>query len=464
MSETKTKKKSLLFFWAVTAGEMGFVLMYKFGMDFQNYILTEIAGFSTKMAANIVMILGILSMIVAPTFGAIMDKTEWKKGHKYSTWMFILPPIVACLYMAMAYSLKVGAPSILIVILILMANVSADSLLFDLNKCTFASIADTPEERTLATTVSNWNKSIGQLIALVLGSSVILHFSVSGSKWDGTGLFYGITIYGWIGVILFYTAAFTFRKYIEDAGKLKVKAHEKTPLLEVLKLALSNKVLLVVLVTIIFTNCRGNLANQIQSYYFLYVIGDASKYSTYALYVQIATIVGVMLIPAIKRWLIKESKWIFVAAVALNAFSHFAVLFLPRTYTMFVLTNIIGNATYAIKGAFELLLLANAVDVVRYKMFKNNINSVVPQGVTMAMFSMGLGICKIICGYIRNGCLSAIGYHSGVEASPALADGFVKLYALMPGIGMLAGAIIFAIFYHTTDQQLREMKAEIEAA
>lgn len=461
---TERRKHNVIYFAAITAGEMGFVLMYKFGMDFQNYILTEIAGFSTSFAANIVMVLGVLSMIVAPAFGAVMDKTEWKNGHKYSTWMFILPPVVAGLYILMALSLKLGASPILVVVLILLANVSADSLLFDLNKCTFASVAADPAERTLATTVSNWNKSIGQLIALVLGSSVILYFSSSGSQWDATGLLYGVTIYGIAGVILFYIAALTFRHNIEDTGKLKVKAQEKTPFFRVIKLALSNKLLLVVLVTIIFTNCRGNLANQIQSYYFIYVIGDASKYSTYALYVQIASIIGVMLIPAIKRWLIKETKWIFVITVALNAFSHFAVLLLPRTYSMFVLTNIIGNATYAIKGAFELLLLANAVDAVRYKMFKGNIHSVVPQGVTMAMFSMGLGICKIICGYVRNACLAGIGYSSGIESSPALADGFVTLYALMPGIGMLAGALFFMFFYKLPDKKLNDMKAEMDVA
>ena len=296
MKETtqKTEKpkglsNTLKYFFGV--GDAGFSLMSNIETFYFMTFLTDLAGFSTAIAALINSIFSIVDACLSWIYGGILNGTKAKKWGRYRSWLILVPWIVPFLY-AFQF-VRVSDNEILSAVLIIAASIASHvvwNIAYVANATLVSVVGKTPEDRaTLASSRGTWN-NIGSLLFTYLGlpfATLLANFVGEKNKFAAAAFCLGVLM------VVGYYAHFKMTEGYEEieTGENKGKA-SKVSIPDMFKSLFQNPPLMILMAADLAKWCVKFVTAAAAIYYFRDAMGNPGLMVPYALAIALGAIVG----------------------------------------------------------------------------------------------------------------------------------------------------------------------------
>ena len=296
MKETtpKTEKpkglsNTLKYFFGV--GDAGFSLMSNIETFYFMTFLTDLAGFSTAIAALINSVFSVVDACLSWIYGGILNGTKAKKWGRYRSWLILVPWIVPFLY-AFQF-VRVSDNEILSAVLIIAASITSHvvwNIAYVANATLVSVVGKTPEDRaTLASSRGTWN-NIGSLLFTYLGlpfATLLANFVGEKNKFAAAAFCLGVLM------VVGYYAHFKMTEGYEEieTGENKGKA-SKVSIPDMFKSLFQNPPLMILMAADLAKWCVKFVTAAAAIYYFRDAMGNPGLMVPYALAIALGAIVG----------------------------------------------------------------------------------------------------------------------------------------------------------------------------
>ncbi|KYH13444.1 MFS transporter [Staphylococcus kloosii] len=196
------------------------------------------------------------------------------------------------------------------------------------------------------------------------------------------------------------------------------------------------------------------LKQQVQLYYFQYVLDSPNLVSIVSTLNFIVLIPGLILTTFLsKKFGKKMTAIIGVTAFFVFEFLNFVVF--GGDLKSFLVVNTLSNMSLVIPTTVCWAFIA---DVVEYQQWKTGIRS---EGIIYSSYSFTRKITQALAGLISGSALTLVGYQPNVQQTASTIFGMKFIFFAVPGIATLIGMVIFLIFYPLTDKRHNQIVKEL---
>ena len=280
------------------------------------------------IVTTIILILRICELFVDPFIGNIIDKTKTRWG-RFKPWVLV-GAFVAAISLAALFTdfggLAASSPTtylILFAIVYFIMDIfysAKDVAIWSM----IPALSFDSHEREITATVARIGSVFGAQLVTVIVMPVVLYFSVNqnGGAGDPTGWFAFACIGGGIATI----GAIILGLGTKEQDSALRENKTDTSAKDVFKVLTKNDQLLWMAITYLVFGLGQNVVNNFNLYYFIYVIGDATKFSILGIINTIIGLIAVALFPALttkfsRRKLFFASVTIMIVALIIYAMS-----------------------------------------------------------------------------------------------------------------------------------------------
>ncbi|WP_416196296.1 glycoside-pentoside-hexuronide (GPH):cation symporter [Selenomonas sp.] len=280
------------------------------------------------IVTTIILVLRIAELFVDPFIGNIIDKTKTRWG-RFKPWVLV-GAFVAAITLALLFTdfggLTVSNPTLYLILFAIVYFVmdifysAKDVAIWSM----IPALSFDSHEREITATVARIGSVFGANLVTVIVMPVVLYFSVNqnGGAGDPTGWFAFACIGGGIATLGAIILGIGTKEQDSALRENKTDTSAK----DVFKVLTQNDQLLWTAIAYLVYGIGINIVNNFNLYYFIYVIGDATKFSGLGV---INTIIGLLAVAAFpvlttkfsRRKLFFASIAIMVAALVIYALS-----------------------------------------------------------------------------------------------------------------------------------------------
>ena len=278
------------------------------------------------IVTTIILVLRVGELFIDPFIGNTIDKTKTRWG-KFKPWVlsgaFIAAITLTILFTDMG-GLTVSNPMVYLIafaILYLIMDIfysAKDVAIWSM----IPALSFDSHEREITATFARIGSVFGGQLVTVLVMPIVLYFSVNqnGGAGDPTGWFAFAAIGGGIATL----GAIILGLGTKEQESALRENKSETTFKEVFSILIKNDQLLWVACAYFVFGLGQNIINNLNLYYFIYVLGDASKFSFLGVINVVIGLIAVALFPALtakfsRRKLFFASVSIMLAAVILYA-------------------------------------------------------------------------------------------------------------------------------------------------
>ena len=305
-------------------GAIGLDLSYGMFYSFLAKYLTDVLGLSSSFLLILTPIARIWDGINDPMMGTIVDNTHTKMG-KYRPWILrgsICNAIVLvflfsnplkltgaalCAYVAAAY------------VLWGMTNTMADIPYWSM----VPSFTSDPKERSLISTLARTFSGLGQGAVSILAPVIMTAVSVT-EKPDVNGVMGKVhdarSYVICAAVCAICLVFFSGLSVATTKETVSTKPAEKFSFKSAFNVIKSNDQLIVFMLFAMISNAGWYLTSGVATYYFDVVVGDPNKQSTFSLFQAVGSVVGLLLLPMLQKYMSKRRA--YQASLAITAFGY----------------------------------------------------------------------------------------------------------------------------------------------
>ena len=445
------------------AGDVGGNVVYAFIAFFVMIYLTDTMGMNPGIIGTLIMVARIFDGISDIFFGALIDKTNTKMG-KARPWMFWA--YFGCAAMIVAiFAIPPSLGDFAMYAWFFIAYVLLNAVFFTANNIAFSTLT------ALITKNSEERVQMGSIrFVFAFGTSLLIQVSTVGLV-D----FFGGGAEGWRSVAIIYAlvglavntisvfsvrelpAEVLYERPDEDSEAERLAlAEDKPTLLTSLKLLISNKYyLMIVLVFILGQVATAMLGMGI--YFMTYILGDKGYFGIFAWAINIPMILALMVTPFVVKWAGKI-YWVnlsgYIIAFAGRALVILAA-FMGNIPLMLIFTGLASIGMAPLQGTLN-ALIAEASE--HTFMTKNKRIDAMMFSATSLGVKIGGGIGVAVTGWL----LAASGYIGGADIQPESALGMLKfMYLWMPTIILAIVALVLSrLKVEDVNAKLRQELAE----
>ncbi len=419
------------------------------GMSAGSLLIGSVYGL-TPSHMQIIAVVGVLiSLLIVPFRGMMMDNTKSKKG-KYRPIILWSSIPAAAIAIAMAYiplTADYNTKFALIMVGFTLVNIFYNQLLYLAYMNLVQVISPNSEERTTIVSVSS-------IIYSMAPTLTGLFFPVIAELAGGTMIDIKIyrllfPVFGILGILLTFFAYFGTKERV-----VQVKTNtEKIPFMEGIKSAFSNKYLWLYNIQQMMLFAR-NASSLILNWVFIYQLQNGVIMGLLTTLMGTASLIGMVGAPIIVRFIGKRnlnigSNILFAIAYGLTFFST------GSFYVTFVLIYIANaaNSTSIITGP------AINADILDYHQWKT--------GKRMDGFFCNIGIITSVVGMATGFVIPAVTESYGLLTNydvlyeAGFRGNLVRILAVISFIGGLACCVPM-IFYNLSEKKLRVMMRELK--
>ena len=280
------------------------------------------------IVTTIILVLRIAELFVDPFIGNIIDKTKTRWG-RFKPWV-IVGAFVAAITLALLFTdfggLTVSNPTLYLILFAIVYFImdifysAKDVAIWSM----IPALSFDSHEREITATVARIGSVFGANLVTVIVMPVVLYFSVNqnGGAGDPTGWFAFACIGGGIATLGAIILGIGTKEQASALRENKTDTSAK----DVFKVLTQNDQLLWTAIAYLVYGIGINIVNNFNLYYFIYVIGDATKFSGLGV---INTIIGLLAVAAFpvlttkfsRRKLFFVSIAIMVVALVIYALS-----------------------------------------------------------------------------------------------------------------------------------------------
>ncbi len=314
-------------------GAVGLDLSYGMFYSFLAKYLTDVLGLGAGFLLVLTPIARLWDGINDPMMGTIVDNTHTKMG-KYRPWILrgsILNSIVLVLLFTNPFRLSGVALCIYIAIMYIgwgMTNTLADIPYWSM----VPSFTSDPKERNLISTIARAFSGIGQGAVSILAPVIMTAVSVTtavDSNGETVKVHDARSYFICALVCAIMLVAFAGISVATTKETITTKSEEKFSFKRALEIIKSNDQLLVFMLFAMISNAGWYLTSGVATYFFDVVIGDPNKQSLFSTFQAVGSIVGMLALPLLTKYMSKRKAYQFslifaglgYAGIAVGAFS-----------------------------------------------------------------------------------------------------------------------------------------------
>ena len=411
------------------------------------------------IVTTIILVLRIAELFVDPFIGNIIDKTKTRWG-RFKPWV-LGGAVVAAVTLAMLFTdfggLTVSNPTLYLVIFAIVYFImdifysAKDVAIWSM----IPALSFDSHEREVTATIARIGSVFGAQMVTVIVMPVVLYFSVNqnGGAGDPTGWFAFACIGGGIATL----GAIILGLGTHEQENALRENKEETSAKDVMKVLTRNDQLLWMAIAYLVYGIGINIVNNFNLYYFIYVIGDATKFSILGV---INTVIGLLAVAAFpilttkfsRRKLFFSSIAVMTAALVLYAMSGTNVTLALVAAGLFTLPQ----------ALIFLVVLMTITDSVEYGQLKLGHRD---EAVCLCVRPL----VDKFAGAVSSGIIGLaaiwVGMTGGASASGLTADNMMRLQIVMfaaPIILMIVGALIYRAKVTLTEQEHARIVEELE--
>ena len=411
------------------------------------------------IVTTIILVLRIAELFVDPFIGNIIDKTKTRWG-RFKPWV-LGGAVVAAVTLAMLFTdfggLTVSNPTLYLVIFAVVYFImdifysAKDVAIWSM----IPALSFDSHEREVTATIARIGSVFGAQMVTVIVMPVVLYFSVNqnGGAGDPTGWFAFACIGGGIATL----GAIILGLGTHEQENALRENKEETSAKDVMKVLTRNDQLLWMAIAYLVYGIGINIVNNFNLYYFIYVIGDATKFSILGV---INTVIGLLAVAAFpilttkfsRRKLFFSSIAVMTAALVLYAMSGTNVTLALVAAGIFTLPQ----------ALIFLVVLMTITDSVEYGQLKLGHRD---EAVCLCVRPL----VDKFAGAVSSGIIGLaaiwIGMTGGASATGLTADNMMRLQIIMfaaPIVLMVVGALIYRAKVTLTEQEHARIVEELE--
>lgn len=411
------------------------------------------------IVTTIILVLRIAELFVDPFIGNIIDKTKTRWG-RFKPWV-LGGAVIAAVTLAILFTdfggLTVSNPTLYLIIFAIVYFImdifysAKDVAIWSM----IPALSFDSHEREVTATVARIGSVFGGQMVTVIVMPVVLYFSVNqnGGAGDPTGWFAFACIGGGIATL----GAIILGLGTHEQDNALRENKEETSAKDVLKVLTKNDQLLWMAIAYLVYGIGINIVNNFNLYYFIYVIGDATKFSILGV---INTVIGLLAVAAFpilttkfsRRKLFFSSIAVMTAALVLYAMSGTNVTLALVAAGLFTLPQ----------ALIFLVVLMTITDSVEYGQLKLGHRD---EAVCLCVRPL----VDKFAGAVSSGIIGLaaiwVGMTGGASASGLTADNMMRLQMIMfasPIVLMVIGALIYRAKVTLTEQEHARIVEELE--
>lgn len=411
------------------------------------------------IVTTIILVLRIAELFVDPFIGNVIDKTKTRWG-RFKPWV-LGGAVIAAVTLAMLFTdfggLTVSNPTLYLVIFAVVYFImdifysAKDVAIWSM----IPALSFDSHEREVTATIARIGSVFGAQMVTVIVMPVVLYFSVNqnGGAGDPTGWFAFACIGGGIATL----GAIILGLGTHEQENALRENKEETSAKDVLKVLTKNDQLLWMAIAYLVYGIGINIVNNFNLYYFIYVIGDATKFSILGV---INTVIGLLAVAAFpilttkfsRRKLFFSSIAVMTAALVLYAMSGTNVTLALIAAGLFTLPQ----------ALIFLVVLMTITDSVEYGQLKLGHRD---EAVCLCVRPL----VDKFAGAVSSGIIGLaaiwVGMTGGASASGLTADNMMRLQIIMfaaPIALMVVGALIYRAKVTLTEQEHARIVEELE--
>ena len=411
------------------------------------------------IVTTIILVLRIAELFVDPFIGNIIDKTKTRWG-RFKPWV-LGGAVIAAVTLAMLFTdfggLTVSNPTLYLIIFAIVYFImdifysAKDVAIWSM----IPALSFDSHEREVTATVARIGSVFGAQMVTVIVMPVVLYFSVNqnGGAGDPTGWFAFACIGGGIATL----GAIILGLGTHEQENALRENKEETSAKDVMKVLTRNDQLLWMAIAYLVYGIGINIVNNFNLYYFIYVIGDATKFSILGV---INTVIGLLAVAAFpilttkfsRRKLFFSSIAVMTAALVLYAMSGTNVTLALVAAGLFTLPQ----------ALIFLVVLMTITDSVEYGQLKLGHRD---EAVCLCVRPL----VDKFAGAVSSGIIGLaaiwVGMTGGASASGLTADNMMRLQIIMfaaPIALMIVGALIYRAKVTLTEQEHARIVEELE--
>ena len=347
-------------------GAVGLDLSYGMFYSFLAKYLTDVLGLSSSFLLILTPIARIWDGINDPMMGTIVDNTHTKMG-KYRPWILrgsMLNAIVLvflfsnplkltgaalCAYVAVAY------------VLWGMTNTMADIPYWSM----VPSFTSDPKERSLISTLARTFSGIGQGAVSILAPVIMTAVSITekpdvngvmGKVHDARSYVICAAVCAVCLVLFSGLSVFTTKETVST------KPAEKFSFKSAFNVIKSNDQLIVFMVFAMISNAGWYLTSGVATYYFDVVVGDPNKQSSFSLFQAVGSVVGLLLLPFLQKFMSKRRAYQASLAITASGYIMMAVGSFADIFILMCLGYLVAAIGMASMFIAQTVFLADVVD------------------------------------------------------------------------------------------------------
>ncbi len=303
-------------------GAVGLDLSYGMFYSFLAKYLTDVLGLGASFLLILTPIARIWDGINDPMMGTIVDNTHTKMG-KYRPWVLrgsLCNSIVLVLLFTNPLNLEGAALMAYVAVMYIgwgMTNTMADIPYWSM----VPSFTSDPEERNLISTIARAFSGIGQGIVSI-GAPILMTLVSVTEKLNEKGemekvhderSYFIAALVCAVCLVLFSLLSVSTTK-----ERVSIKAPEKFNFKKAFSIIKSNDQLIVFMVFAMISNAGWYLTSGVATYFFDVVVGDPSKQSLFSTFQAVGSILGMLLLPVLTKYMSKRKAYqtsLIIAAI-----------------------------------------------------------------------------------------------------------------------------------------------------
>lgn len=411
------------------------------------------------IVTTIILVLRIAELFVDPFIGNIIDKTKTRWG-RFKPWV-LGGAVIAAVTLAMLFTdfggLTVSNPTLYLVIFAIVYFImdifysAKDVAIWSM----IPALSFDSHEREVTATIARIGSVFGAQMVTVIVMPVVLYFSINqnGGAGDPTGWFAFACIGGGIATL----GAIILGLGTHEQDNALRENKEETSAKDVLKVLTKNDQLLWMAIAYLVYGIGINIVNNFNLYYFIYVIGDATKFSILGV---INTVIGLLAVAAFPILTTKFSRRkLFFSSIAVMTV---ALVLYAMSGTNVTLALVAAGLFTLPQALIFLVVLMTITDSVEYGQLKLGHRD---EAVCLCVRPL----VDKFAGAVSSGIIGLaaiwVGMTGGASASGLTADNMMRLQIIMfaaPIALMVVGALIYRAKVTLTEQEHARIVEELE--
>ena len=438
--------------------DFGFTFMANIENYFLMFFLTNVAKLPLAGISAATSLAYAADSIGQPIYAGLISALKPMRWGKNRSYIVIYAPMVVITFV-LTFS-NLGPPTVALFICGLMLFLTNMTRTFtwtsNLNLITVLSQGDADNRMVLASRRATWTSAAGifysygvlpllrQLITMM--DEAVAYTTVAAI----TSIFYMLMCYVTIASTRGYEATGA------DAKAEGQRSSQQVGLVDILKSAVQNPYLLVILGGAVITSSFNTMATSATTYYYTY-IGNPSLFSLQLLLASIVTTISSYLsAPVGKRLGAKRTVLVgYFGTVILNVLAYMVAL---QSTPLLIACLTIRGMFMGINRTSMVALYGDCVVYARWKTGKDT-----------SAFVMGSQTIPIKIGLTLRGILvpltlALVKFDPRIPASEAtmeLKRGIVTMLVGLPAIGTFLTALVFLFFFRLTKERVAELQKEI---